>query len=408
MRFTTSKDFENLKEVTSINILSDKGKKFDQNGIFSETIFGPNEFSCDCGKLRGAWHMGEFCDDCHTTIMDPNDNIYRNGKFVISDKYKVINPIIYNMLTKYINNFEKMINPQLKRITVEGHIIYESDNGEELINFIDLSLNYKETIEKIFKYAKKSNKADKQKDSEDDDYIEISSNNIQEFKEYLLEHEDSVMVNTIPLLPTHLRPSGISDKQVFIDPLNGSYVSINTHINSLNNVVEKDDITGIEKELFEIQTHYQELFNKIIAIISKKDGVARDQILSNKINFSGRAVISLKHDNDPTSITIPRIMFTEIYFPKIISYLSEKMEISIVKASSYYYLNRFNNNDENINKAIDFVLLTKPIVLLNRNPSLHLLSIQAFYISGVTNDYTIKLAKPVLQSFNADFDMLIF
>ena len=231
---------------------------------------------------------------------------------------------------------------------------------------------------------------------------------LKKLKSFLLANEDVVMTDSIIILPLHLRPTqfSISEKVMLTQPLNKCYNSINTHIHSIINNVDEKDIMAVEHELFEIQRCMTDLYNQITEIIAYKEGLARDQILSNKINFSGRAVISVKHDNDPTSVSLPKIIFTEIYMPKILTYIVEHMKLSYTDATEYYYMNRFDYDNKIIDDAIDEILLTKPIVLLNRNPSLHLLSIQAFYVSEVTNDYTIKLAKPVLQSFNADFDLI--
>lgn len=387
MRFIRNDDMKNLREVTSTGLINSKGTAFDPEGIYSPSIFGSDEYSCDCGSLKGAWHSGVICQKCNSTISNPKDNIYKSGRFKIPNGFKIFNPIIYLMMQKYIKNFENMINPQLKHITMNGNTIYTDKNGQELLNFIDFTLKYKETIDKIL----------------DEDAIK-SDERLKIFKNFLLNNEDSVMLDSIPILPLHLRPSQLSVKQFHLEPINKCLISINTHIHSIIDNISEDDISAIEQELFEIQRNYIDMYDKIVTLISTKDGLARDQILSNKINFSGRAVISVKHDNDPTTITIPKLMFSEIYLPRILTFIVEHMGISYTNAIDYYYHNRFDYDNKMINDAIDEILLTKPIVLLNRNPSLHLLSIQAFYISGVTNDYTIKLAKPVLQSFNADFD----
>lgn len=401
MRFIKNDDLNNLKEVTSLNIISDKGKAFDKDGIFSPSIFGSADYSCECGHLSGAWHTGEICPKCNSTIINPKDNIYRNGRFVIPKGYKIINPMIYLILQKYIKNFEFRINPNNKHIDINGHIIYDLEDGTTLINYTDFTKNYKETIEKIVpdEIIYEDSNIDSDDDTnEDTEQVSIS------LKDFLINNEESVMLSSIPLLPIHLRPSNMSEKQMNIEPLNKCYVAINTHINSLKSNVEDDDLLAIERELFEIQKIYQELVDKILLLVSAKEGLCRDEILSSRICYSGRAVIALKNDNDPMSVNVPKIMFTEMYLPRIITLLTEYLGINHSKAYEYYYLNRFNYEDEYINKCVEDILLTKPRVLINRNPTLHLLSIQSFHIKKVTNDHVIRIPKTALQSLNADFD----
>lgn len=389
MRFIKEKDVVNLREITSLNLLSEKNKSFDLNGIFSPSIFGSQDYSCECGSLQGAWHTGTICPKCNTTIIDPKDNIYRYGKFKIPRGFKIFNTVIYQIMCKNIKGFENMIKPQSKHIDIDGNIIYNEDNENRCIDFTEFTFNYESAVNAVLP----------------DGTVKFDEK-LKKLKSFLLANEDVVMTDSIIILPLHLRPTqfSISEKVMLTQPLNKCYNSINTHIHSIINNVDEKDIMGVEHELFEIQRCMTDLYNQITEIIAYKEGLARDQILSNKINFSGRAVISVKHDNDPTSVSLPKIIFTEIYMPKILTYIVEHMKLSYTDATEYYYMNRFDYDNKIINDAIDEILLTKPIVLLNRNPSLHLLSIQAFYVSEVTNDYTIKLAKPVLQSFNADFD----
>lgn len=390
MRFIRNEELENLKEVTSVRLVEKKSGRFDPQGIFSSKIFGSDEYACECGELRAAWHNGEICPNCGTSILDPNDNIYRNGKFKIPNGYKIFNPIIFNILSKNIKNFVNMVDPNNKHIELDGHIIYTDEkNNTELLNFLDFSFKYQETIEKLLP----------------EEMIKNSDNDkLRLLKDFLKENEDSVMLSNISILPLHLRPAQLTDKRMDLDPFNKYYIDMNTHIASLRTTVEVDDLNATERELFDIQKIYADFTDLVLETISKKEGIARDQILSNKINASGRAVITLKDDNDCNSVTIPKVMLTELYFPKIITNISKTLGKNYTDAYEYYMLNRFDDENEVIKKAADDVLLLKPIVLINRNPSIHLRSIQSFYIAGYTDDYTIKLPKSSLRELNADFD----
>lgn len=396
MRFVNNDMFKDLKVVTSLNLINAKKKIFDSEGIFSPSIFGSQDFSCECGRLKGGWHAEEVCESCGTKPIDPKYNIYKTGCLKLPYDLKIFNPVIYMIICKYIPSFELKINPQNKHIDINGHFIYNIDDETELVNFLDFSRNYKEVIDKLI--------PDEVEYSFEDEETNVKIENKINLKQFLLNNEDSVMLSYIPLLPLHLRPSNLTEKQMQLEPLNKCYIAINTHINSITNNIDIEDDTAVEKELFEIQKLYMELTDKILDTISSKEGLMRDQILSNRICYSGRAVITLKDDNDPESITIPRIMFTEIYTPKITSLLVNYLNLNYTEAYEYYFLNRFNLDDEWIEKCINDILLTKPIVLLNRNPTLHLLSIQAFYIKGVTKDNTIKLCKQTLRGLNGDFD----
>lgn len=396
MRLIKNSDHEHLKEVTSLTLIDHKSGKFDAQGIFSPSIFGSDDFSCECGKLVGAWHSGELCEHCGTSIIDPKDNIYRNGRFKLPNGLKIFNPTIFQIITKHVKKFNDMIDPSKKHIDVDGHIIYQTDDGLELVNYVDFSYKYKETIEKVIPDNVNIAASLDDDDNESSGFINL--------KQFLLDNEESVMLSSIQLLPIHLRPSQLNDKQLTLEPLNRAFISINTHIDSIKKTIAKDDLIGIDKELFEIQKDYQQLLVDVISIIAKKEGISRDQILSNRINYSGRAVITLKHDNDPTSIIIPKIMFTEMYAPKIVSRLSEYLSVNFVDAYEYYCLNRFDFNNEVIQRAINDILDTKPVVIINRNPSLHLESLRACFVSGVSNDYTIKLCKSLFRGLNADLD----
>jgi len=376
IKFLSEEDLVNVPAITTTKILDKKRKQFDNDGLFSETIFGKNDNSCSCGNLKGVFYIGKTCDNCKTIVGDSNE-FDRIGKLTFNSRYRVINPLIMEIIKKNEFDLLEKCNPQKKKIDLHGNPIGDEDE----LSFHKFIFNFEETLEKYFKN--------------------------EELKDFLLKNKDCVFMKSIVVPPIHLRSASVdkSFKRIQIDALNKFYVSMLTHIvNIEEELVGLENEITVELELYELQKLLQKLFDEILDILAVKEGLIRDQLLSNRINFSGRAVLALKEDNDPFSITIPRIMFTEIFILKVIYHLVNNYSMNYLEAEDYYYHNRFDIKNEKINYTIKKILDTKPRIILNRNPSLHIFSLQSFFISAVTPDSVIRVSKEAYPAFNADLD----
>jgi len=133
-------------------------------------------------------------------------------------------------------------------------------------------------------------------------------------------------------------------------------------------------------------------------LLRGKKGRFRRNLLGKRVDYSGRAVIV----PDPTltinECGLPRELALEVYKPFVLRGLIERGKaLSISEAKEF-----FERKDPIVWDILEEVVKNK-IVLLNRAPSLHKYSIQAFH-PRLVDGFAIRLNHLVTKGFNADFD----
>ncbi|NPA79887.1 MAG: DNA-directed RNA polymerase subunit beta' [Thermotogae bacterium] len=129
-----------------------------------------------------------------------------------------------------------------------------------------------------------------------------------------------------------------------------------------------------------------------------KKGLLRRNLLGKRVDYSGRAVIVVGPELKLHQVGLPKDMALELFKP----WLEEKMEragLAYTRSEKYEFIK------EKRRQTIELLLdITKHYpVMLNRAPTLHRVSIQAFE-PVLTEGYAIKLHPLVCAAYNADFD----
>ncbi|WP_036452061.1 DNA-directed RNA polymerase subunit beta' [Mycoplasma buteonis] len=133
--------------------------------------------------------------------------------------------------------------------------------------------------------------------------------------------------------------------------------------------------------------------------LTGKKGRFRQNLLGKRVDYSGRSVIVVGPTLRMHEVGIPRDMAAKLFEPWIIKELIKGEEgITSVKSAKKLIENLNPIIWPYVEKAID----GRP-VLLNRAPTLHRLSIQAFQ-PVLIRGKAIKLHPLVTTAFNADFD----
>jgi DNA-directed RNA polymerase subunit beta' len=230
-----------------------------------------------------------------------------------------------------------------------------------------------------------------------------------------------MILDVIPVLPPELRP---------LVPLGGGRFAA-SDVNSLyervlhrNNRIKKfmangapDPILNHEKRL--LQEAVDALFDNahcprpvlgtrrrplksLTDTLKGKEGRFRRNLLGKRVDYSGRSVIvgdatlSLHQCGLPTKICL------ELFKPFLIRKLVERNYAPSVRVAKRM-IERTERHDPVIWDTLSEVLHGK-VVLLNRAPTLHRLSIQAFEVVWMSDSNAIRLHPCVCSSFNADFD----
>ncbi len=129
-----------------------------------------------------------------------------------------------------------------------------------------------------------------------------------------------------------------------------------------------------------------------------KTGIFRSNLLGKRVDYSGRSVIVGGPDLKIDECGLPKRLALELFKPFVIAELLKREEAYNVPAARRL----IDEGVEIVLKILEEVIADK-YVLLNRQPSLHRLSIQAFR-PRLIETKAISVHPLVCHAFNADFD----
>ena len=133
-------------------------------------------------------------------------------------------------------------------------------------------------------------------------------------------------------------------------------------------------------------------------LLKGKQGRFRQNLLGKRVDYSGRSVIVVGPELTLDECGLPKQMALELFKPFVISWLIANEHASNIRAASRL----IESKETVVWDALDEVIKGK-YVLLNRAPSLHRLSVQAFQ-PRLIDGKAIKLHPLVASGFNADYD----
>ena len=133
-------------------------------------------------------------------------------------------------------------------------------------------------------------------------------------------------------------------------------------------------------------------------ILKGKQGRFRQNLLGKRVDYSGRSVIVSGPELKMFQCGLPKTMALELFKPFVIGRLIDQDLAHNIRSAT----RMIESGDSAVWDALDEVIKDK-FVLLNRAPSLHRLSVQAFQ-PVLIEGKAIQLHPLVCKGFNADFD----
>lgn len=133
-------------------------------------------------------------------------------------------------------------------------------------------------------------------------------------------------------------------------------------------------------------------------MLKGKQGRFRQNLLGKRVDYSGRSVIVVGPKLKIHQCGLPKQMALELFKPFVISWLIRGEHAHNIRSATRL----IESGDALVWDALDAVIEGK-YVLLNRAPSLHRLSIQAF-MPKLVEGKAIQLHPLVANGFNADYD----
>lgn len=140
------------------------------------------------------------------------------------------------------------------------------------------------------------------------------------------------------------------------------------------------------------------VFKSLTDMLSGKEGIFRKNLLGKRVDYSGRSVITVGPSLQLDECGLPLYVAVKMFTPFIIGKLIERKIAHTPKQAEKL----IKDEDPIALKILEEVIHDK-YVLLNRAPTLHRLSIQAFRIKLMPGK-TIRIHPLVTPAFNADFD----
>jgi len=133
-------------------------------------------------------------------------------------------------------------------------------------------------------------------------------------------------------------------------------------------------------------------------MLKGKQGRFRQNLLGKRVDYSGRSVIVAGPELRMFQCGLPKMMALELFKPFVIGHLIQNEFAHNIRSAT----RMIEQSETAVWDALDEVIKEK-YVLLNRAPSLHRLSIQAFQ-PVLIEGKAIQLHPLVCKGFNADFD----
>ena len=441
-------------EVLKPETINYRTYKPERDGLFCERIFGPTkDYECHCGKYKRIRYKGIVCDRCGVEVTEkkvrreraghiqlvvpvahiwyfrslPNKMGYLLGiptkkldMIIYYERYVVVQPgalsdefAVNDLLT------EDEYLDALHKLPTENQYLEDTDPNKfiakmgaeailELLRRIDLdSLSYelRDRANSDGSVARKSEALKR---------LQV----VESFRASKDRNKPEWMImKVIPVTPPELRPLVPLDGGRFAtSDLNDLYRRVLIRNNRLKRLIEikaPDVILRNEKRM--LQEAVDSLFDnsrKSSAVKSEsnrplkslsdslkgKQGRFRQNLLGKRVDYSGRSVIVVGPELKMGECGLPKLMAAELYKPFIIRKLIERGIVKTVKSAKKIV----DRREPIIWDILELVMKGHP-VFLNRAPSLHRLSIQAFQPKMIEGK-AIQLHPLACTAFNADFD----
>ncbi len=239
----------------------------------------------------------------------------------------------------------------------------------------------------------------------------------REANEHIENKPEWMVVQFLPVIPPELRPLVPLDGGRFASSdLNDLYRRVIIRNNRLKRLLEiKAPEVILRNEKRMLQEAIDSLFDNsrksnavkaeggralksLSDVLKGKQGRFRQNLLGKRVDYSGRSVIVVGPELKLHECGLPKDMAAELFKPFIIRKLIERGIVKTVKSAKKLV----DKKEPVIWDILENILKGHP-VMLNRAPTLHRLSIQAF-LPKLIEGKAIQLHPLVCTAFNADFD----
>jgi len=368
------------KLITSSNIFYRKSRKYDEEGLFSERIFGPiKDYKCKCGKLNSEiLDGGKRCNKCKVLCDNSNKRLETFG--YIDLPFMCIKPTkIKNELKKVIVNILKYTKTLLDPIRNDYNIskskylgihkstqiimIFENRQDKDYI-YIPVRITGIYSLIFCLKYIK---------------------NNFHGFQKVQDLFDNQVIMPYLKVIPPSIRPVNIINNKQQYTEVNKSYISLlnlnkSTRMLKDNLFIDEQDWSSrltlyfqdpnfesdyeeiIEHMIIECDTltakyqyHLNQVYVDLMKMISGKEGFIRNNMLGKTIEFSARTIITCDPSFEPYEIGVSKKILYKLWMLYFLHWLIQIKNIDTVWCFENIITKEYEENKPLFNKFIEWM-----------------------------------------------------
>jgi DNA-directed RNA polymerase subunit beta' len=444
-------------EILKPETINYRTYKPERDGLFCERIFGPvKDFECACGKYKRIRYKGIVCDRCGVEVTEKKVRRERMGHI------KLVVPVVHIWYFKSLpNKIGYLLGVSSKKLETivyyERYVVIQpgirQDKGQNTGDLLteEEYLDILDTLPKENQYLpdEDPNKFIAKMGAEavhdllariDLDQLSFDLRNaaanetsqqrkadalkrlsvVEAFRDAntrIKNRPEWMVMQYIPVIPPELRPLVPLDGGRFASSdLNDLYRRVIIRNNRLKRLLEiKAPEVILRNEKRMLQEAVDSLFDNsrksnavkaeggralksLSDVLKGKQGRFRQNLLGKRVDYSGRSVIVVGPELKLHECGLPKDMAAELFKPFIIRKLIERGIVKTVKSARKLV----DKKEAVIWDILENILKGHP-VMLNRAPTLHRLSIQAFQPKLIEGK-AIQLHPLVTSAFNADFD----
>lgn len=427
-------------EVKNPETINYRTFKPEPGGLFCQRIFGPvRDYECACGKYKRIKFKGTVCDRCgvevtvarvrrermgHIELAVPVSHIWflksmpsRLGllldmtarsleRVIYYENYLVVDPGRTPLEPKQLLSEQEYLQAQDEY----GDDAFVARMGAEALRDALAGMNLEVEVAEI--HEQMHGTRSKQIKKKLAKRLKVLQGFIQSEA-----RPEWMILDVLPVIPPDLRPLvPLESGRFATSDLNDLYRRVINRNNRLRNLMQlktPDVIIHNEKRM--LQEAVDALFDNgrhgravtgagnrplksLSDMLKGKQGRFRQNLLGKRVDYSGRSVIVIGPELKLHQCGLPKKMALVLFEPFIIRRLKELGFVHTVRGAR----KMIEKKSPEVWDILEEVTKGHP-VLLNRAPTLHRLSIQAFEPVLIEGD-AIRLHPLVCTAYNADFD----
>jgi DNA-directed RNA polymerase subunit beta' len=426
-------------EVKNPETINYRTFKPERGGLFCERIFGPTkDWECSCGKYKRIKHKNIVCDRCGVEVTLARVRRERMGHIELA--VPVSHLWFFKCAPSRLGIILDIPAKKLERVLYyEDYIVV--DPGETNLNERDLLTEeeyydaldrYGDTFvakmgaEGIYDILAAINLGDELRRLED----EMNATRSKQIRKKLTKRmkiidsfrtshtrPEWMILQVLPVIPPDLRPLVPLEAGRFAtSDLNDLYRRVINRNNRLKNLLQlktPDVIVRNEKRMLQeavdtlfdngranraVQGAGNRPLKSLADMLKGKQGRFRQNLLGKRVDYSGRSVIVIGPGLRMNQCGLPKKMALVLFEPFIIRRLKAIGAVHTVRSAK-----KMIEREEDLVWDILEEVTRGHTVMLNRAPTLHRLSVQAFEPLLIEGE-AIRIHPLVCTAYNADFD----